>query len=92
MKMEILYLSTETCNVCKSLKPKVIELIESYSDIDFKYINITDQPEASGIYSVFAVPTIIFFVDEKEYFRESRFVSIDSIKEKIDRIIEFAEN
>ena len=90
MEMKLLYLSTETCNVCKSLKPKVLDLIEEYNNINFIYINLTQNPEASGEYSVFAVPTIIFFVDGKEYFRESRFVSIEAIKEKIDRIVEFS--
>ncbi len=88
MDLKLLYLSTENCNVCKSLKPKVIELISSYPDISFEYHNIELNPELSGKYSVFAVPTILFFVDDKEYFRESRFVSVDTIQEKIDRIID----
>lgn len=90
MQKSLLYLSTTDCNVCKSLKPKVIELVNTYNDIEFKYYDLQINPELSGKYSVFAVPTIIFEIDEKEYFRESRFVSIDSIKEKIDRIMEFS--
>lgn len=91
MDMKLLYISTEHCNVCKSLKPKVIELISEYPDIKFEYYSLDQNPELAGEHSVFAVPTILFFVDDKEYFRESRFVSIESVKNKIDRIIELSK-
>lgn len=52
----------------------------------------TSSPnEISGQLSVFITPTIIVFADGREIIRESRFIGIESLKHKLDRLIEFME-
>lgn len=80
------YLSTPQCNVCKVLKPKVIELIESeFSQINFFYVDLNVAKEIAGQLSVFAVPTILIFFDGKELIRTSRNISIEQLREQIKR-------
>ncbi|MEP0862220.1 MAG: thioredoxin family protein [Ignavibacterium sp.] len=80
------YLSTPQCNVCKVLKPKVIELIEkNFPKIKFVYIDLNEAKEIAGQLSVFAVPTIIIFFEGKEVIRVSRNVSIEILSDQIDR-------
>ena len=80
------YLSKNDCNVCKSLKPKIIEMIESdFPMINFCYINIEEAKEISGQFSVFSVPTIIFYFDGKETIRISRNVNLLELKSRIER-------
>lgn len=83
--IELLYFSTEICNVCKVLKPKVIEVANKYKDINFVFINTENNPEITANYSVFAVPTIILTIDGKEYQRYNRNMSIETFSDTIDR-------
>ena len=81
------YLSTPDCNVCKVLKPKVIEMIEqSFPEIKFGYVNINAAREVSAQNQIFSVPTILFYFEGKEYFRKARFVDIGELRSDLSRI------
>lgn len=84
------YFSTEQCSVCKALKPKVQSFADTYQNVKTFYAGIDNLQELSGKYMVFTVPTIILFIQDKEYKRFARYVSIDEIKESIDRYIELS--
>lgn len=80
------YLSTPDCNVCKVLKPKVIEMIETdFPEIYFCYVDLNKAKEISGQLSVFSVPTILVYFEGKESIRSSRNVHIEELCERIDR-------
>lgn len=81
-----IYFSTEYCNVCKVLKPKVKEFLdEEFPKVVFKYVDIEQQKEIAGNYSIFAVPTIVFFFGGKEAFRKSRNFGIAELSDAIER-------
>ena len=80
------YLSTPECNVCKVLKPKVIEMLEAdFSKIPFCYVDLNEAKEISGQLSIFSVPTILVYFEGKETIRASRNVHIEELREQIDR-------
>jgi len=80
------YLSTPECNVCKVLKPKVIEmLVKDFPKIEFHYVDLNEAKEISGQLSVFTVPTILIFFDGKEIIRASRNIHIEKLRELINR-------
>ncbi|MFN3873421.1 MAG: thioredoxin family protein [Ignavibacterium sp.] len=80
------YLSTPQCNVCKVLKPKVIDLLKSkFPQIKFIYVDLNDAKEIAGQLSVFAVPTIVIYFDRREALRASRNISIEQLSEQIER-------
>jgi thioredoxin 1 len=80
------YFSTENCNVCKVLKPKVAELIQSeFPKIKLIYINSDTLPEIAAQNRVFAAPTILVFFDGKEYIRKSRNIGISELHLEIER-------
>jgi len=80
------YFSTEACNVCKVLKPKVAELIESeFPKIKLVYIKSDVLPEVAAQNQVFAVPTILVFFGGREYIRKSRNIGISELEREIDR-------
>ena len=80
------YLSTPECNVCKVLKPKVIEMIENdFTKIDFCYVDLNEAKEISGQLSVFSVPTILVFFEGRETIRASRNVHLKELREQINR-------
>lgn len=80
------YFSTEACNVCKVLKPKVAELIQSeFSNIKLVYIKSDKLPEVAAQNQVFAAPTIIVYFDGSEYIRKSRNIGIGELQIEIER-------
>lgn len=80
------YLSTPECNVCKVLKPKVLEMIENdFPEITFCYVDLNEAKEISGQLSVFTVPTILVYFEGKESIRVSRNVHLEELREQIER-------
>lgn len=80
------YFSTEYCNVCKVLKPKIIEFLEeNFPKIIFKYVDIEKSRETAGKYSIFAVPTIVFYFNGQETFRKSRNFSLSELYQAVGR-------
>lgn len=87
----VLYFSTDTCNVCKSLFPKVAELVESFPRARLAKIMADEVTEAAGSYSVFTIPCILAYMDGKEIVREARYISIGDLEDKISRYYEFLD-
>jgi len=80
------YFSTEECNVCKVLKPKVTQLLEeNFPEIKMAYIRSDVLPDVAGQNRIFAAPTILVFFDGREYLRKSRNIGIGELQEAIAR-------
>ena len=69
----ILYFSSEDCNICQAVFPKLMNLVELYP-IKVAKINIDVQIEIAGQSLVFTVPTVLIFYEGREILRESRFI------------------
>ncbi|WML37314.1 thioredoxin family protein [Clostridium sp. OS1-26] len=84
-RIAMLYFSSNSCSVCVDLLPKLQELPKQYPKVKFAKIEIDSIPAAAGTFSVFTLPCILMFIDEKETIRGARFISIMELKEKIER-------
>jgi len=85
-KAILLYFSTNECNVCKVLKPKVEELLS----IDFPliqpfFVDTEKFPRMAAHYRIFTVPTLIVFFQGKETIRKSRFIHLDELRLDLER-------
>lgn len=82
----MLYFSAPTCNVCHALKPKLFEAVEqNFEAFEILSIDISETPEIASHYSVFAIPTLIVFLDGREFLRKSRHMSVGEVVEAIRR-------
>ncbi|MBK6282053.1 MAG: thioredoxin family protein [Draconibacterium sp.] len=80
------YFSTEACNVCKVLKPKVADLLQQeFPKIKSVYIKSDKLPEVAAQNQVFTAPTILVFFDGREYIRKSRNIGIGELQLEIER-------
>jgi len=80
------YFSHDQCNVCKVLFPKVKHLLgKHFPNMQLEYINIEKQPEEAGQHQVFAAPTVLIFFEGKEYYRFTHSMSLEQLKEAIER-------
>ena len=82
----MLYFSAPTCNVCKALKPKLVEAVTTnFFTFEILSIDISETPEIAAHFNVFAIPTVLIFLDGREFLRKSRHMSIAEVVEEIRR-------
>lgn len=88
--MCMIYFSNPTCNVCKVLKPKLSELLNSdFPKIKQFYCDSELVPEIAAQNCIFTNPTILFFFECKEAFRYGRLASLSQISIDINRAYSF---
>ncbi|MCB2206608.1 thioredoxin family protein [bacterium] len=83
----VAYFSTPTCNVCKVLRPKVEAMVADFEGVEFQYVDSSLYPAVAGQHVVFAVPTIILFVDGREMRRFSRNFSTDDFERSLKNML-----
>ena len=82
----MLYFTGENCNVCHALKPKFKEAFDdNFPLIKQIYLDAHKNPEISAHFQVFSVPTMIVFLDGREFAREGRNVSLNQMVSQLKR-------
>jgi len=85
-KALLIYFSSDTCSVCKVLKPKVSDLVQDrFPRMKVRYVNTELSPVISGQFTVFTIPTILICFEGKEQFRFSRNIHLQQLEESISR-------
>jgi thioredoxin 1 len=74
-----------SCAPCKALSPVLEEISKEYTNITFAKVEVTRNPEASQLYGVMSVPTLIFFKDSKIKEVSKGLQSKNSIKAMLER-------
>lgn len=82
----MVYFSAPTCNVCHALKPKLFEAIEiNFKEFEIVDIDISVDEDVAPYFGVFAIPTVLIFLDGKEFIRKTRHMSVDEVVREIQR-------
>ncbi len=81
-----LYFSAPTCNVCHALKPKLLTAFDAnFSLLKVISIDISETPEIASHFNVFSIPTLLVYLDGKEFLRKSRHMSVEQVVGEIKR-------
>jgi thioredoxin-like negative regulator of GroEL len=82
----LLYFSSDSCSVCKVLRPKVAKLLhDQFPLMVSHYVDTEMSPVISGQFRVFTIPTIILFFEGKEHLRYSRNIGMHQLEESLSR-------
>jgi len=82
----LVYFSGENCNVCHALRPKFKELFDTeFPLIKQIYLDAEENVDIAVEYQVLSVPTMLVFLDGREFIREGRSVSLYQLNEKLSR-------
>ena len=82
----LFYFSHDNCNVCKVLKPKIYQLLQNnFSNIKFRYIDVKKTPDIAAQNNVFTVPTILIYLEGKEFIRKNRNIGLEELRSIIER-------
>jgi thioredoxin-like negative regulator of GroEL len=82
----LLYFSGENCNVCHALRPKFKEVFDKeFPKLKQVYLDAHEYSEISSQYAVLSVPTMIVFMEGREFAREGRSVSLYKLTQQLKR-------
>ena len=87
----LFYFATISCSVGEALEPKVKKLLnEKYPKLMYCAIDMNMAAELSAAHQVFVEPTILLYVEGKEFLRKSRHIGLLDLDIAIGRIYELA--
>ena len=87
----LFYFATTSCTVGEALEPKVQKLLEEkYPKLVYCPIDMNRAAELSASHQVFVEPTILLFIEGKEFLRKSRHIGLQDLDMSINRIYELA--
>lgn len=89
--LAFLYVSQEDCSVCHALRPKLTELLKNYPKIEVREVEADKVKAISAEFLIFSAPSLLFFVEGKEYLREGKFVQFRKLTDAIEQIYSFEE-
>ncbi|WP_331773994.1 thioredoxin family protein [Sulfurospirillum sp. 1612] len=82
----MVYFSAPTCNVCHVLKPKLVQALdEHFPAFVVESVDVSITEEIAPQFGVFTVPTVLIYLDGKEFLRKSRNMSVDEVMREIER-------
>ena len=82
----MVYFSAPTCNVCHALKPKLLEALDNnFKEFVIESVDISVEEDIAPHFGVFSIPTVLIFLDGKEFLRKSRHMSVDEVIREIKR-------
>ncbi|WP_051314891.1 thioredoxin domain-containing protein [Alteribacter aurantiacus] len=83
----LVLLKSRQCSVCDAVGAQLLEWEKGVQEVSVKSVQIEEVPEVSGQWTVFTAPTLVFFVEEKEVWRGSRFIRWDELDRVIERVM-----
>jgi len=84
-EMLVLLVKSKNCSVCEAIEQQInLGMIENKT-VPIIKTSLENIPEISGNYLVFTAPTILLFIEGKEYWRGSRFISFEELNRMIER-------
>ncbi len=87
----LLYFATNSCSVGEALEPKVRDLLgKKFPKLHFVFVDMNGMPEFSAANEVFVEPTVLVFIDGKEYIRKSRNIGVGELDAAMERLYALA--
>ncbi len=83
----LVILTSPDCCVCHADMPRVEKLAEEFGFLAV-HIDVSEVPEAAGQLTVFTVPAVLLFYEEKEYHREARIIDFSMLRRRMTEISE----
>jgi len=82
----MVYFSAPTCNVCHALKPKLLEALDAnFKEFVVESVDISVEEDIAPHFDVYAIPTVLVFLDGKEFLRKSRHMSVLEVISEVKR-------
>lgn len=67
MSKKLVHFTAEWCGPCKAMKPIIGQFREQNPDVEYRLVDIDQEPEFAKLNGVMGVPTFISYVDGKQH-------------------------
>lgn len=84
-ELSVIYITTKTCSVCKSIYPKLQEVIAPYDKLQITRFEMDENPEVSGAFMIFSVPALMIYSKGRELYRAARFLDLQEISHILEK-------
>jgi len=84
-KIAGVYYSSHKCGVCNTMKPQV-ESVFVDNEVKIAEIVVNENRELAAQQLILASPTVVFYEDGRELFRESGFVDLVKLRRNLSLI------
>ena len=75
-----------SCGVCKSIRPQLEAMLkEHFPKMQSAYVDCATSPEICAQFSVFSLPVVKVFIENKLVAEEFGAFSLSALKQKLDR-------
>lgn len=82
----MVYFSAPACNVCHALKPKLMAALDNnFKEFKVESVDISVDVDIAPHFGVYTAPTVLIFLDGKEFLRKSRNMSVAEVISEIKR-------
>lgn len=82
----LVYFYNDNCAPCINLRPKVQAMVnEDFPLLQLEFVDSIKYPELPALFGVFSSPALLVFFEGKEFIRESKYVSMEALREDIER-------
>jgi thioredoxin len=81
----VVYFYSDTCNTCMALRPKIEALMDEFPKAPLFFVDSEKNPKINGKFGVFTNPTMIVFIEGKENKRFGRYLSVNELRESLQR-------
>ncbi|MDY0200910.1 MAG: thioredoxin family protein [Tenuifilaceae bacterium] len=82
----LLYLSGNDCGVCRTLEPKIKELMENkFPKVKLVFLDADVNRELAAQLRMLSIPGIVFYADGHEVFRANGLIHLSEFERKVER-------
>jgi len=87
--VELLFFSGEHCGVCKVIKPRLLnEINTKFPEVTMRIIDTNQQMEFAAQHLVFTLPVVLIMLEGKEQYRFARSFSVFEVSDKLEHLIQ----
>lgn len=79
------YYSSHKCGVCNTMKPQV-EAVFNSNNVKLAELVVNENMELAAQQLILASPTVVFYENGRELFRESGFVDLNKLNRNLNLI------
>ncbi|MCK5907949.1 MAG: thioredoxin family protein [Flavobacteriales bacterium] len=79
------YYSSHKCGVCNTMKPQVASIFDN-NKVKLSEIVVNEHRELAAQQLIMTSPTVVFYENGKELFRESGFIDLQKINRNLGMI------
>lgn len=88
----LIYVSRKDCSVCHSLLPQIDHVLKQFPAVKAIHVDADIVPEVASEFTIFTVPALLVFVNQKEVIRQARFIPIKQLRTQLNKVNKILNN